>query len=429
MNEQQKLQKATYHLYTFLISKMVGSLGAGVYSFGMSLYILSKTGSSLSFALNVILSYIPRIIISPIVGILSDRISRKKLVLGGQAGVILTVSALILYTHEFGLSLAAVYTATVFNSIFSSFSSVAFSASIANLVDEARLQKAMSFNQLSSSVAGIGGPIVGGMLFGFVSMEVFLAVFIFAALVTFTLEATMNFNLFKKESPTNDVQKQETMFESFKAGFRYVNTQPTLKAILWLALWLNLFFMSVSVGGSYVLVTVLKIEPTLIGFIEAGGAIGMLVTSIYFASRKQIQFPLVIVKRSTFATAAVVMLIGLPVLFPLPMIWNFVYYFVIMVLFGTLGVITNTPLGVMFQTTITEEYRGRVFGIIEMMSMSAMPIGTLGYGVLFDLIPAYYILFASGLILMALVLLLLRPSILEMAHPELKQTEGKVVTE
>ncbi|MER2127726.1 MFS transporter [Solibacillus sp.] len=429
MNEQQKLKKATYHLYTFLISKMVGSLGAGVYSFGMSLYILSKTGSSLSFALNVILSFIPRIIISPIVGILSDRISRKKLVLGGQAGVILTVSALLLYTHEFGLSLAAVYTATVFNSIFSSFSSVAFSASIANLVDEARLQKAMSFNQLSSSVAGIGGPIVGGMLFGFVSMEVFLAVFIFAALVTFTLEATMNFNLFKKESPTNDVQKQETMFESFKAGFRYVNTQPTLKAILWLALWLNLFFMSVSVGGSYILVTVLKIDPTQIGFIEAGGAIGMLLTSIYFASRKQIQFPLVIVKRSTFATATVVMLIGLPVLFPLPMIWNFVYYFVIMVLFGTLGVITNTPLGVMFQTTITEEYRGRVFGIIEMMSMSAMPIGTLGYGVLFDLIPAYYILFASGLILMALVLLLLRPSILEMAHPELKQTEGKVVTE
>ena len=236
-------------------------------------------------------------------------------------------------------------------------------------------------------------------------------------------------NLFKKESPAHDVQKQETMFESFKAGFRYVNTQPTLKAILWLALWLNLFFMSVSVGGSYVLVTVLKIEPTLIGFIEAGGAIGMLVTSIYFASRKQIQFPLVTVKRSTFATAAVVMLIGLPVLFPLPMMWNFVYYFVMMLLFGTLGVITNTPLGVMFQTTITEEYRGRVFGIIEMMSMSAMPIGTLGYGVLFDLIPAYYILFASGLILMALVLLLLRPSILEMAHPELKQTEGKVVTE
>ena len=429
MNEQQKLKKATYHLYTFLVSKMIGSLGAGVYSFGMSLYILSKTGSSLSFALNVILSFIPRIIISPIVGILSDRISRKKLVLGGQAGVILTVSTLLLYTHEFGLSLAAIYTATVFNSIFSSFSSIAFSASIANLVDEARLQQAMSFNQLSSSVAGIGGPIVGGMLFGFVSMEVFLAVFIFAALITFVLEATMNFNLFKKESPTNTVQKQETMVESFKAGFRYVNTQPTLKAILWLALWLNLFFMSVSVGGSYVLVTVLEINPTLIGFIEAGGAIGMLVTSIYFASRKQIQFPLVIVKRSTFATAAVVMLIGLPVLFPLPMMWNFVYYFVMMLLFGTLGVITNTPLGVMFQTTIAEEYRGRVFGIIEMMSMSAMPIGTLGYGVLFDLIPAYYILFASGLILMALVLLLLRPSILEMAHPELKQTEGKVVTE
>lgn len=429
MTEQQKLKKATYHLYTFLVSKMIGALGSNVYSFGISMYILSKTGSSFSFAVNIILSFLPRIIISPIVGILSDRISRKILVLGGQAGVILTVSALLLYTHEFGLSLAAVYTATVFNSIFSSFSSIAFTASIANLVDEARLQKAMSFNQLSTSVSGIGGPIFGGMLFGFVSMEVFLAIFIGAALITFTLEATMNFHLYKKHFEKTEAEKQESMVESFKAGFRYVNKQPTLKAILWLALWLNLFFTAVNVGSGYILITILQIDAKLIGFIEAGGAIGVLVTSLYFASRSTIKFPLVIVKRSTFLSAIVVMLMGLPLVLQLSTTFNFIYYFAIMISFGSLGVITNTPLGLLFQTTIAEQYRGRVFGIIEMMAMSAMPIGTLAYGVLFDLLPAQYILFGSGFILISIVLLLLRPSIIKTAHPELAETKAEPVTE
>ncbi|MER2028999.1 MAG: MFS transporter [Solibacillus sp.] len=422
MNEQQKFKKATYHLYTFLISKMIGALGSHVYSFGISMYILSMTGSSLSFATNIILSYLPRTIMSPIAGLLGDRLPRKWLVLSGQAGVILTVSGLLVYTHEFGLSLIAIYTATVFNSIFSTFSGVAFSASIANLVDGDRLQKAMSFNQLSYSISGIGGPIFGGMLFGFVSMEMFLIIFICAAVITLMLESTMNFVLYKKEAVNGNAEK-ESMFESFKAGFRYVNSKPIIKAILWTALWLNLFFTAINVGGDYILLTILKLDPKYIGFTEAGGAIGVLITSVYFASRATVKFPLLTVKRAVFASSVVVILSALPLIITFSAMMNFVYYLIIMFLFGGLGVITNTPLGVLMQTSIEEEYRGRVFGIIEMMAMSAMPVGTLVFGILYEFIPAQYILIVSGLILIGIVQLLLRQSILEMAHPELKKAK------
>lgn len=425
MNELQKFKKATYHLYTFLLSKMIGALGSHVYSFGISMYILSMTGSSLSFATNIILSYLPRIIMSPIAGLLGDRLPRKWLVLGGQTGVILTVSGLLLYTHEFGLSLFAIYVATVFNSIFSTFTGVAFSASIANLVDEARLQKAMSFNQLSYSISGIGGPIFGGMLFGFVSMEMFLIIFIGAAVITLMMESTMDFALYKKET-VNMKNEKESMLESFKAGFRYVNSKPIIKAILWTALWLNLFFTAMNVGGDYILLTILHLDPQLIGFTEAGGAIGVLVTSIYFASRSTVKFPLLTVKRSVFASSVVVILSALPLIVTFSATMNFVYYLIIMFLLGALGVITNTPLGVMMQTSIEEEYRGRVFGIIEMMAMSAMPVGTLAFGILYEFIPAQYILMVSGFILIGIVLLLLRPSILKMAHPELNKAKAKV---
>lgn len=430
MNEQQKLKKATYHLYTFLISKMIGALGSHVYSFGISMYILSMTGSSLSFATNIILSYLPRTIMSPIAGLLGDRLPRKWLVLSGQTGVILSVSSLLVYTHEFGLSLIAIYIATVFNSIFSTFSGVAFSASIANLVDEARLQKAMSFNQLSYSISGIGGPIFGGMLFGFVSMEMFLIIFICAAVITFMLESTMNFVLYKKET-VNENTGKESMFESFKAGFRYVNSKPIIKAILWTALWLNLFFTAINVGGDYILLTILNLDPKYIGFTEAGGAIGVLITSVYFASRATVKFPLLTVKRSVFASSIVVILSALPLMITFSAMMNFVYYLIVMFLFGALGVITNTPLGVLMQTSIEEEYRGRVFGIIEMMAMGAMPVGTLVFGILYEFIPAQYILIVSGLIMIGIVLLLLRPSILEMAHPDLKKAkvESKPVTQ
>jgi len=430
MDDLLKQKKATYHLYTFLISKMIGSLGAHVYNFGISLYILSLTGSSLSFATNILLSFLPRTIFSPIAGLLGDRMPRKWLVLGGQAGVILTVAILLLYTNLFGLSLIAIYITTVFNSIFSSFTSVAFSASIANLVDKSRLQKAMSFNQLSYSISGIGGPIFGGMLFGFVSMEIFLIVFVSAAIITLILESTMNFTLYQGEK-TSSAEKT-SLVESFKEGFRYFNQKPIIKAVIWCALWLNLFLTAVSVGGDYILVTILHLDPTLIGFTEAGGAIGILVTSIYFASRANVKFPLLLVKRSTLMMSILVIIAAIPLFFTFTNIGNFIYYLLIMLLFGALGVITNTPLGVLLQTSIDEEYRGRVFGIMEMMSMSMMPVGTLIYGILYDFLPAQYILIVSGLCLITLVLLLLRPSIINMAHPELKVqqvVETETVTE
>ena len=123
MTEQMKFKKATYHLHTFLVSKMIGSLGSNVYSFGISMYILSLTGSAFSFATNMILSFLPRILISPIAGILSDRIPRKWLVLGGQAGVILSVSGLLTnyFSHILFINFNAKNNCAIFFSAFSNF--------------------------------------------------------------------------------------------------------------------------------------------------------------------------------------------------------------------------------------------------------------------------------------------------------------------
>ena len=419
MNESIKLKKATYHLYTFLISKMISSLGANVYSFGMSMFILSITGSAFSFAANLIFSILPRTILSPIAGIIVDRFSRKAIVLTGQAGTALTITGLLVYSLIFGLSIPAIYVTTVFYSICSTFTGIAFTASVANLVDEDRLQKAMSFNQLSLSIAGIGGPIVGGMLFGFLSIELFLVINIVAYVIAFLLESTMNFRLYSKEQ--GQEQKQESMISSFKEGFAYLKTKQVISSLLWVLLLLNMFFTSVNVGIQFILVEKLKMEYTLIGFVEAGAAIGMLVFSIYFAARSNVKFPLLFSKRSILGMSALVSVIAIPLVVSFSSGVNFVYFFMVMFLFGSLGVLTNTPIGVLLQKEVDENYRGRIFGILEMMAMGMMPLGTLIFGVLYDLVPAQYILIVSSITLIMIVLVFLRRSVLEMAHPELKE--------
>ena len=414
MTEQQKLKKATYHLWTFLISKLMGSLGAGVYAFGMSMFILSVTGSSLSFATNILLSILPRTLIAPIAGVIGDRVPRKLLVIGGQTGIVLTMAGLLSYTLAFDISVTAIYVATVFNSIFGTFSGLAFTSSIANLVDEARLQKAMSFNHMAYSVAGIGGPIVGGLLFGFVSMEVFLVIYLVSQLIALSLESTMNFNLYKKVVKTV-AEKKETMVESFKGGIAYIKQKPLLIALLSTSFGLNFFFTSLSVGGDFALLTIIKLSTEQIGFTEATGGIGVIVASIFFASTKAVKNPLLLSKYAILGMSSLVILAALPIYLNLPKTGNFIYYVFLMFSFGVTNIMANMPIGVLFQKTIDDEYRSRVLSILETISMSLMPLATLVYGVLFDFLPAEYIFIISGLCLIVLTLITLRPSVIKMA--------------
>ncbi len=100
--------------------------------------------------------------------------------------------------------------------------------------------------------------------------------------------------------------------------------------------------------------------------------------------------------------------------------------------FGVTMIIVNTPMQVMMQKMIDDDYKGRVFSILETMAMALMPLGVVIYGFLYDIFPAQWILIISSLLLIGVVLVLARPSVVRKAHPELgdsKVMKSEVVSE
>lgn len=160
MEDVSKLKRATYHLWTFTISKLISSFGAQVYAFAISFYILQLTGSATSFALNLICSILPSLLIAPFAGYVADNYSRKMIVIAAQIATTLAIGGLLVVSLTSELSLVAIYITTCILSLTSTFSGVTFTSSITGLVDGARIQKAMSMNQMSISFAAIGSPAV-----------------------------------------------------------------------------------------------------------------------------------------------------------------------------------------------------------------------------------------------------------------------------
>ena len=432
MEEVLKLKKATYHLWTFMTSKLISSFGAQVYAFAISFYILQVTGSATSFAMNLICSILPRTLVAPFAGYVADNYSRKAIVITAQIASTLAIGGLLTVSLASGLSLVAIYTTTVVLAIASAFSGIAFSSSITGLVDEKRIQKAMSLNQMSISFAAIGSPALGGLLYGTVSMPVFLVIYMVASVIGVILESTMNFKLFAKRKEVVEGEAKEPMWQSMKAGFSYLKLQPVLMTIIWISLFINFLFGSFQVGYSFILIEKLKFDSTHFGLTEGAFAVGMLLLSIYLSMRKEVKYPLLVSKRGILVFGILIASIGLPLILPMQYGVMFAYYVVVMFGFGATLIIVNTPLQVMMQKTIDDDYKGRVFSIIETMAMALMPLGVVIFGFLYDIFPAQWILIISSLLLIGVVLVLARPSVVRKAHPDIageKVAKSETVSE
>ena len=425
MEESLKIKKATYHLYTFMISKLISTFGSQVYAFAISFYILQLTGSATSFATNLLCNILPRTLLGPFAGAITDRYSKKKIVILSQIATTLAILGLLIYTLTSGLSLIAIYTTTCILSLTSMFSGIAFTSSITGLIDQPRIQKATAMNQMAISFAAIGSPAVGGLLYGTVSIPVFLVIFIVASIIAVILESTMNFRLF---ATVKIIEEQtETMWQSMKAGIRYLRVQSTILVILWISLLVNFLFGAFEVGYSFILIEKLDVQPQHFGFTQGALSVGMLLMSLYFSIRKEVRFPLVLSRRAIMGLGTIIGAIGLPLFLPLEY-WLMVgYYFVLMLCFGALIITTNTPLLVMFQKTIEEEYKGRVFSIVETMSMALTPLGMVIYGVLYDIFPAQWVLLFSAGMLILITLSMMRTSVIRKVHPEWKEKKASSI--
>lgn len=423
MEDVLKLKRATYHLWTFTMSKLISTFGAQVYAFAISFYILQLTGSATSFATNLICSILPSMLIAPFAGYVADNYSRKTIVIAAQIATTLAIGGLLIVSSTFGLSLIAIYVTTSILSLTSTFSGVTFTSSITGLVDEARIQKAMSMNQMSISFAAIGSPAVGGLLYGFVTMPVFLVMYIVASVIAILLESTMDFKLFAKRKESVEGDSKETMLQSMKAGVSYLKLQPTIMVIIWISLVINFLFGAFQVGYSFILIEKMKMAPEHFGVTEGAFAFGMLLMSIYLSVRKEMKYPLLVGKRGVLVMALVMGGIAMPLLVEVSYSTMFAYYAVLMFGFGVVQIFVNTPMMVMLQKTIDDDYKGRVFSLLETMAMALMPIGMVLYGFLYDIWPAEWILISSSGLLIITVLILARPSVMRKAHPELGKSK------
>jgi MFS transporter, DHA3 family, macrolide efflux protein len=276
--------------FPFYFAAMFVSLfGTGMNFAGVTLYVLAKTHSTVQVSLTVILLTLPRLLVPPLGGVLTDRVDRRYLSIILDLGRAAIVVSAALLAWRGRLELWQLYGMVLLLGV--GFA-IYWSSSLALLQEVIPPAQLVSANS-AVLIAVQGGMLAAGGLVGFVYERTGLAGILAIDGATYVLSA-LCFYLLRRGYSAPQVSSSPALFGSADFGARhaarepgvladlheglnYLRTQPTV-----FALGLTYACMMAGVISANVLVValannLLHVGARGYGFIESGWALGAVI--------------------------------------------------------------------------------------------------------------------------------------------------------
>ncbi len=149
----------------YFAARVFSQLGDQLYVFAVSWFVLDLTRSSFHMAALLALNSLAVMAVAPFSGLIADRVSRKKVMVGTdlvQAAVLLALLAL---QQGRLLSIGALYAGTVLLGLCSAVFLPAATAIVPGIVGGSRIPEAVAAGQASANFCTIAGMLLGGALY------------------------------------------------------------------------------------------------------------------------------------------------------------------------------------------------------------------------------------------------------------------------
>lgn len=352
--------------------QLVSLIGTALTDFGVGVWIYQKTGSATPFAMILLCTVVPGILVSPVSGALADRWDRRRTMVLADTGAALSTLFMAVLLFAGQLELWHILLAVSFASTCRAFQGPAWLASTAQLVSQEHLGRASGMVNFARGVAGIAAPALGGVLVTTIGLgRVMLIDFATFGVALATLFA-VRFPPVPRRAEAERAKRG--VLQDATEGWRYVGSQPALRAHL-------LFFALVNLGLGYVWVLH---APLVLGFAGArslgivGSAMGcgMLAGSLAMTLWGGPKRKVAAILGYGVLLGACLMLMGLRPWVPL----------VAAAIFGiTFGMpVMNGSLMALWMPRIPQEVQGRTYAVIQVLVWSTEPIAYLSAGVLAD---------------------------------------------
>ena len=228
------------------LGALVSELGALLYNFAVSFYILEiSSNNAFLQGLYLALCGTAMLIFTPVGGVMGDRFNKAKIMYLCdylKGGMILLATALMLLFREPKAHLAILFLLGILGSVVSGIFTPASGALLPEIVSEEKLQQANAYFSIKSSLEGILGIILAGILYA--SLPVHVLFFFVGACFVASGVSEMLIRYDHQSSPERLTLK--LAFRDMKEGVGYVRSKKAILMLLVMILFINFFFAPVT---------------------------------------------------------------------------------------------------------------------------------------------------------------------------------------
>lgn len=407
----------------YLVSRLMTNLGNLVYMFAVSYSILYTTGSAFYFSINLALMTLVSLLLLPFSGWLSDVWNKRTLIISGEFMMTIIIGGLLFYSYLYGFNLIAIYITTVLTSFINPFISNAYQAVMTEMFHADRIQKVMGYTSSIMSSAVILGPALGGVLFGLFDFYIMILVFFIAYLISAVLDFFVKFKLYydEKNYESEEILGEAALSKASKfkkdisKGFVYIWDSTILKRVFIMAAIINFFTALLAIYPEKMMIVELGFNPEAVGVINSFDGVGALIAGAVLGTIKQINSPIRVMKIGLQLLSVMFLIFLLPIYVSMPQFGTMIFFASMGFIIAVLVQVINVPFFTYMQVITPQNIKGRVFSVVSIFAMSIQPLGTLLYGVLYDVIPYWVIHVVSFLLLSAAVIVSIKEDTIKRA--------------
>ncbi len=396
------MDNKTFRLNFVLLAmgRLASALGASVFNFALSLYVLDTTGSASTFSFIIGLSVLPRIVVNLVAGAFVDRHDKKKIMVLTD---IITGLSILMFFIVFKLNPNNIMLFGVYVLLLGTIQSVfalACNASIPSIVKTETVPKLNSTLQSISAVIDIAGPVLGAILYGLIGISNIMLINGVLFIASGVSEIFIKFII---EDKAKVIEKRKYISDVIMT-YKYLLENRTIAFFLVFAAAVDFVLLPfLQMILPFINYNILKVSGIQLSFIQASCAIGTIIGALVVSSFKNTS-PLL---KRFFVLFSIQAIMVATCVFPQASVFEngskwvlTVVFGIVLLIFGAANAIQNIPMITYFQLQVPAEMRARIFGVFMSALYIATPPGMWLYGFLMEKFQWYYITGISGVALL-----------------------------
>lgn len=379
------LRNRNYRL--FFSGQCISVTGTWIQQVAINWLVYSLTKSALLMGVIMFAGSIPSLFLSPLAGVVVDRINKYHALIMLQTIFMIEALILAILTLTGIIQVWHIVLLSISIGITNAFDMPLRQAFVIHLIDRSEdLVNAIFLNSSSMNLALLIGPAIAGTLIAAFGEGIcFLTnALSYIAVIAALLLMRMKVTHIHKANGTN-------IFQEFKEGLKYVSNSFLMRNII--------IYLAIAslVGMSYVVLMPIFAKEILhgnaqtLGFLLSTAGVGALFGALYLAGKKSI-----LGLGKWICIASLILGLGLV---GLAFVDKFLIALILLFFIGFGMVVIIASCNTLVQDIVDDDKRGRVMSLYTMAFMGTTPIGSLFGGVIAHKIGVPHTFLLTGLIM------------------------------